>query len=125
MRLAVATSTALARAEKLRSRSINPSLVYFDNRLQEHEIKKCVQIIQGDAIDKDQKVKYETVMKDISELLISNKPQLHIMFTPDTEYQAETIPGFFCVPYKFEPLKLKAFVQVNMDKCRTHTQKYL
>jgi len=33
MRLAVATSTALARAEKLRSRSINPSLVYFDNRL--------------------------------------------------------------------------------------------
>ena len=53
LRLAVATSTALARAEKLRSRSITPSLVYFDNRLEEHEIKKCVQIIQGDAIDKD------------------------------------------------------------------------
>ena len=74
MRLAVSTSTALARAEKLRVRSMNPSLVYFDNRLQEHQIKKCVQILQGDSIDKEKKVKYDTVLKEISDLLLSNKP---------------------------------------------------
>lgn len=63
MRLAVAQSEALARAEQMRVRSLNPSLVFFDNSLEEHQIKKCVSIIQGDKVKADAKVKYQTVLK--------------------------------------------------------------
>lgn len=58
-------------------------------------------------------------------MLVANKPQLHLMFTLGDQIQAEELPGFFLVPFDFDPNTLKTFIQANMDKCRTYAAKYL
>jgi hypothetical protein len=58
-------------------------------------------------------------LKDINNLLITNTPQLHLMFTNEVETaQADALPGFFLVPYIFEPTALKAFMLQNLEQTR-------
>jgi hypothetical protein len=45
MRLAVHTSEALKRADKMRKDGINPSLIFFSKDLEENQIKKIVAIL--------------------------------------------------------------------------------
>ncbi len=111
MRLAVRTSEAFNRADKMRKDSLNPSLIFFSHSMTENQIKKCVSILQADNIQADSKVKYFEILKDINNLLITNSPQLHLMFTNEVETpQADALPGFFLVPYIFEPATLKVFM---------------
>jgi hypothetical protein len=50
----------------MRVDGINPSLVFFDKDLEEHQIMKCVSILQGDKIPDDKKVQHFSILKDIS-----------------------------------------------------------
>jgi hypothetical protein len=45
MRLALRTSEAFNRADKMRKDGINPSLIFFSNDMNESQIKKCVSIL--------------------------------------------------------------------------------
>jgi hypothetical protein len=94
----------------MRKDGINPSLVFFDNELQEHQIKKTVEILQGDKSKDEDLVKYQSLLKDINEMLISTTPQLHLMFTNATEYSHDKLPGYICVPFGFDPKALKSYL---------------
>ena len=69
----------------MRKEGINPSLIFFSHSMSENQIKKCVAILQGDNIPAESKVKYFEVLKDIGSLLITNSPQLHLMFTSEVD----------------------------------------
>lgn len=58
MRLAVQSSEAFNRADKMRKDGINPSLIFFDRALEEHHIKKAVKTLQGDTVTDGELVKY-------------------------------------------------------------------
>jgi len=48
------------------------------------------------------------------------------MFTNEVETaQADALPGFFLVPYIFEPTALKAFMLQNLEQTRKLAQKYI
>ena len=126
MRLAVQTSEAFNRADKMRKDGINPSLIFFSHSLTENQIKKCVAILQADDIAAENKVKYFEVLKDIANLLITNSPQLHLMFTSEVDSpKADALPGYFLVPYIFDPSALKTFMLQNLDQARKLAQKFI
>lgn len=109
MRLAVRTSEAFNRADKMRKDGINPSLVFFSKDLTEPQIQHCVKILQADKVVPEKQVAHFTLLKDINDMLLSTTPQLHLMFAPK-EYKYDEIPGFFNVPFHFEVPELKKYI---------------
>ena len=125
MRLAVRTSEAFNRADKMRKDGINPSLIFFSKTMTEPQIQHCVQILQADKVPDEKKVAHFTVLKDINDMLVSSTPQLHLMFYEEKIFKHDELPGFFNVPCHFDVLELKKYIQANQANCRKQAQKYL
>ena len=48
------------------------------------------------------------------------------MFTINLEApQADALPGYFLVPYNFDPFTLKTFIVANLDPARKLAQKFI
>lgn len=94
----------------MRKDGINPSLVFFSKGLTEPQIQHCVQILQADKVPDEKKVSHFTLLKDINNMLISNTPQLHLMFYEGKVTRFDELPGFFNVPFHFEVAELKKFI---------------
>ena len=107
MRLAVRTSEAFNRADKMRKDGINPSLIFFSKTMSEPQIQHCVKILQADKVPDEKKVGHFSILKEINDMLVSNTPQLHLMFYEGKIFKYDELPGFFNVPCHFEVQNLK------------------
>lgn len=74
MRLAVYNSEAIQRADNLRRNGLNPQLIFFGKNLEEHEITKCVEIMQGDKLKAENKVSHFQILRDINHALVTDNP---------------------------------------------------
>ena len=115
----------MRRAEEMQKLSLNPALVFFDKNLKEHQIQKCVSIIQGDKVKDDGKVSHSKIMIEISETLMSGQPLINIMFGPGLEYRYDQIPGFITAPFNFTETALKDYVNQNVQQCREEAKKFV
>lgn len=52
-------------------------------------------------MNEEDKMTQFQILKDVNHVLVSQNPQLYLMFTATKEYDHESIPGYFVVPYDF------------------------
>ena len=76
--------------------------------------------MQADKVPEEKKVAHYTVLKEINDILVSNTPQLHLMFYEGKITRYDELPGFFNVPFHFDVSELKKFITNNQVNCRSH-----
>lgn len=118
MKYVVANSEAFKRASNMQENALHPSLMFFAKDLNEHQVQKCIGILQGDKLKVEETNAHNIVLRDIGYTLTSNNPNIYLMFSKTTQYSWDTIPGFITVPYEFAPKELQVYINSNIDQCR-------
>ena len=107
---------------------IHPSLIFFSNELYENQIMKIMKTLHGNDIKKEDKTsKHYQNLRAINDHLMSSDPQLYLMFYKGSQYSAERLPGYICVPHNFNVGELAAFIKTtdNLFKAQKLAKKYI
>eukprot|EP00347_Sterkiella_histriomuscorum_P000722 403374758 len=125
MRFAVRTSEALTRSEQLQEKGINPQNIFFDKDLEEHQIMKCIQILQADKLKADQKHSHFSKLFEINQALNDSAPSIYIMFAKTESYKHDELPGYIIVPYSFEIDALNKYCKNHAGDVREKARKFV